>query len=294
MLKLKQFKIGLRTIKTSAAVGLSMFLVDLLDLESPLFAGIGAISSMQSAVSKSFIEGKTRMLGTFVGATLGFIISTLLPQNYFFLSLGIIIIIVINNLFGWKKSLQLSCYVYLSIFLSDVDERIPYATYRLLSTFVGIVVGTIINYFIAAPDVKQKFIKSKAHIYETSKELVYNLVSKEKEIELEELTKELNSLENNFNLYKQELDYHITKSKISEASINILGMIDEIYNALHTLIRLQMKPILNKENAELYKKIYNLDYQPSARENNELDIVYNYHLNRILHNLINIENLLNT
>src|SRR5690606_27868331 len=111
---------------------------------------IGAISSMQSAVSKSFIEGKTRMLGTFVGATLGFIISTLLPQNYFFLSLGIIIIIVINNLFGWKKSLQLSCYVYLSIFLSDVDERIPYATYRLLSTFVGIVVGTIINYFIAA------------------------------------------------------------------------------------------------------------------------------------------------
>lgn len=289
MLKLKKFKIGLRTLKTGAAVGFSMFLVELLNLESPLFAGIGAISSMQSSVSESFKSGKTRMLGTFLGAIIGLIFSSLLPHNYFFLSIGIIMIITINNLFGWKKTLQLSCYVYLSIFLNDVDERIHYATYRLLATFVGIAVGTLINYFIAAPDVKKIFMESKTNIYKTSKSLVYNLIYKDTEIRLEDLTKELNSLEDSFKLHKQEFNYNFTKSKISESSAEVIQMTDEIYNDLHTIIRLDMKPILNEKNADLFKQIYSSEFIKSSREKDELDIVYNFHLNRILNNLIEIE-----
>ena len=289
----KKYKIGLRTIKTGIAVGLSMVLVEALHLESPLFAGIGAISSMESSVSESFISGKNRMLGTLVGAIIGLLFSTLLPHNYFFLSIGIIMIIYINNLIGWKKSLQLSCYVYLSIFLNDVSERIPYATYRLLSTFVGLFIGTLINYFIATPNVKKTFIESKIHILETSKGLIYNLINNENEIDLEQFQHEINSLESRFNLYKQEINYNVREKQISEASINILNMMGEIYNDLHTLLRLDMKPILNDENTELYTKIYSKDLEPTIRENSELDIVYNFHLNRILKNLIEIQTILN-
>ena len=285
----KKYKIGLRTVKTGIAVGLSMSLVELLHLESPLFAGIGAISSMQSSVSESFISGKDRMLGTFTGAIIGLIFSFLLPHNYIFLGFGIIMLIYINNLFGWKKSLQLSAYVYLSIFLNEANDRIPYATYRLLSTFVGLLVGTLINYFIAAPNVKKSFIESKTHMLETSKELIYNLISDEHEINLEQFEHEINSLENRFNLYKQEIRYDIREKQVSKASINILNMMGEIYNDLHTLLRLDMKPILNEENAELFTKIYSKNLNPNVRENNELDIVYNFHLNRILNNLFEIE-----
>lgn len=86
-------KIGLRTLKTSLAVGISMLTVDLLNLHSPLFAGIGAISSMQSSVSESLKSGKNRMLGTIVGAVVGIIFSALLPHNYISLSIGIILTI---------------------------------------------------------------------------------------------------------------------------------------------------------------------------------------------------------
>jgi uncharacterized membrane protein YgaE (UPF0421/DUF939 family) len=292
----RKYKIGLRTIKTGIAVGLSMLLTEIMHLESPLFAGIGAISSMESSVSESFISGKNRMLGTFVGAIIGLVFSSLLPQNYIFLSIGIILIIYINNIIGWKKSLQLSCYVYLSIFLSDVDERIPYVTYRLLATFVGLVVGTLINYFIAAPNVKISFIEGKKRILETSKNLIYELITNEREIDLIDFYKEMTSLEDRFNLYKQELNYNFKEKQISKSSVSILKMIEEIYNDLHTLLRLEIKPILNKRNADLFTIIYLKDYVPDLNlscENTELDIVYNFHLNRIFNNLIDIEKLLN-
>jgi len=70
-------------------------------------------------------------------------------------------------------------------------------------------------------------------------------------------------------------------------------MMDEIYNDLHTIIRLDMKPILNEENAELFRQVYSSEFIKSSREKDELDIVYNFHLNRILNNLIEVEKILN-
>jgi hypothetical protein len=154
-------------------------------------------------------------------------------------------------------------------------------------------IGTLINYFIATPNVKKTFIESKIHILETSKGLIYNLINNENEIDLEQFQHEINSLESRFNLYKQEINYNVREKQISEASINILNMMGEIYNDLHTLLRLDMKPILNDENTELYTKIYSRDLEPTIRENSELDIVYNFHLNRILKNLIEIQTILN-
>ncbi|MDD2446435.1 MAG: aromatic acid exporter family protein [Tissierellia bacterium] len=285
-------KIGLRTLKTSLAVGISMLTVDLLNLHSPLFAGIGAISSMQSSVSESLKSGKNRMLGTIVGAVVGIIFSALLPHNYISLSIGIILTIYINNYFGWKKTLQLACYVYISIFLNDVEDRIPYTTNRLLSTFVGIVVATLINYFIAAPDIKKEFIEQKNDIYEKYKSLVFNLVNTNIEILYADITSDLNRLEESFDLYKQEINYNFSKSRISKGSNSIIRMVEEISTDIHTMIILDMKPLLNEENILLFENLYSIEYTPIERERSELDIVYNYHLNRTLNNLFKIEGLL--
>ncbi|NLL81221.1 MAG: hypothetical protein GX231_02790 [Tissierellia bacterium] len=292
MFKNWKHKIGLRTIKTGIAVGLSMLIVDLLNLQSPLFAGIGAISSMQSSVSESFISGKIRMLGTFVGVVVGIVFSTLLPQNYISLSIGIILTIFINNYFGWKNSLQLACYVYLSVFLSDSGERIPYSTYRLLSTFVGIAVATLINYFIAAPDIRKEFIEQKNDIYKKCKSLVYNLISTNKEIEFEEFTSDLNKLEESFDLYKQEVYYNFSKKRITTSSNAIIKMVEEISTDIQTMLILDMKPVLNEENIVLFRNLYSKDYIPNTRVKTEQDIVYNYHLKRTLNNLTKIRDLL--
>lgn len=287
-----QYKIGLRTLKTGIAVGLSMYIASLFNLKSPIFVGIGAIMAMQSSVSASFIEAKNRMLGTFIGALTGLFFSYLLPQNYLFLGIGIIVVIYIHNLFGWNKSLTLSAIVFLAIFLNNEGARIPYATNRLLDTFIGITVSVLVNYFIAAPNIKKSFLEAKIHLHELSKDLVYNIVSNQGEINLEDFSKEFLSLENNFSLYKQELDMNVSNNHISEASINILTMMAEINKDIRTILTLDMRPILNEHNSKLFNDLYSVNFTPHSRENDEMDIVYNYHLKRILKNLIEIEVLL--
>lgn len=291
-MKNTSFKIGLRTIKTGIAVGLSMYIASLFDLKSPVFVGIGAIMSMQSSVSESFKSGKDRMLGTFVGAIIGLIFSYLLPHNYFFLSLGIIVTIYIHNLLGWKSSLTLSAIVYLAIFLNTEDERISYAANRLLDTFIGISVSVLINYFIAAPNQKKMFLEKKINIVNSSKKLVYNLVKNKGEISLHDFSTELKTLESTFSAYKHDLDLNVVKSHITQTSISILSMLDFIYNNLLTILNLDMRPILDERNAELFKELYDEEFVPYARDNEELDIVYNYHLNKILVNLLEIEKLI--
>ncbi len=288
----KDFKIGLRTIKTGVAVGLSMYIASLFNLKSPIFTGVAAVMAMQSSVFESFKMGKDRMLGTFVGAIIGLIFSFLLPNNYLFMSLGIIVVIYIHNLLEWNKSLTLSAIVFLAIFINRESARIPYATNRVLDTFIGISVSVLINYLILAPNTKKSFIKRKVHIFQTSKNFIYNLVKNKGEISLGELSEDIKELENIYSIYKEELKLHIARGKLNEDSIHIISLLDDIYKELETIYRLDIRPILNEVNARLFEEIYSEGFVPQARENNEIDIVYNYHLNDIFNKIIKIDSLL--
>ncbi len=289
----KNYKLGLRTIKTGIAVGLSMFIASLFNLKSPIFTGIGAVMTMQSSVSESFISGKDRMLGTIVGAGIGLLFSYLLPNNYFFIVLGTILVIYIHNILGWNKSLTLSAIVFLAIYVHTESARIPYASNRVIDTFIGISVSVLINYFILAPNAKNSFLERKQHIFQTSRKLIYNLIKNKAEIPLDEFSHEIKTLEETYSVYKEDLKFHIAKGVLSENSITILALLDDIYKELDTIHRLDMSPILNETNADLFKEIYSEDFIPQARDNDEMDIVYNYHLNNIFKNIIEIDILIN-
>lgn len=292
MKKEKNYKLGLRTIKTGLAVGLSMYVASLFNLKSPIFTGIAAVMAMQSSVSESFIIGKDRMLGTIVGAFIGLFFSYFLPYNYIFMGLGTVVVIYIHNILGWKKSLSLSAIVFLAIYINTEAARLAYATNRVVDTFIGISVSVMINYFILAPNTRESFIQRKMEIIRISRELIYNLIKNKEEVSLEDLSMGIISLEETYKVYKEELKLHIAKGNIGLNSITILSLLDQVYKELDTILRLDMRPILNAENADLFMKIYSEEFIPHARDNNEMDVVYNYHLDNIFNNIIRIENLL--
>lgn len=292
MKDLSKYKIGFRTIKTGISVGLSMYIASIFSLKNPVFVGIGAIMTMQSSVSRSFIEGKNRMLGTFVGAILGLLFSFFLPRNFLFLGLGIIVVIYIHNALNWKQSLSLSAIVFLAIFLNNESESIAYASNRILDTFIGISVSVLVNFFIATPNIEKIIVKRETSLYNTSKSMVYDLVSNKCHTDLNTFAEEMDSLKQLFCEYKHDLELNVLKSTISEFSISILNILEDIYNELVTIFKLDISPILNIQNVELFKKLYSKEFVPCAMENDELNIVYNYHLNKILLNLLEIEELL--
>src|SRR5690606_15213363 len=106
--------------------------------------------------------------------------SLIAPENPFFIAIGIIIIIYLCNIFNWKKSIQLSTMVFLSIILNyEEGSRVNYALYRTLDTFIGLVIGTLINYFLLPPNIEEQIKISIENIYSQIKKMLEHIVWKE-------------------------------------------------------------------------------------------------------------------
>lgn len=146
--------IGMRNIKTALAVFLSIVISSLIKLDYPFYAAIASLVCMQSSIEKTYETGKNRMLGTIVGAFLGFIFATLFPTNAIFSAIGIIIIISICNKLEWNDTISMAGIVFLAIMLNIKDNKhaLIYSYKRLFETLIGIVIAFLVNVFIAPPE----------------------------------------------------------------------------------------------------------------------------------------------
>ncbi|MFY9213480.1 MAG: FUSC family protein [Tissierellaceae bacterium] len=289
MQHIKKYKIGMRTLKTGLSVAVSLLISELLNLKNPSLVGIAAIVSMQSSVNESFVAGKNRILGTFVGALVGLIFSYLLPYNYFFLGLGIVVVIYLHNIFGWSQSLSLSAIVFLVVFLYQEDSRLIYALNRLLDTFIGVVVSMLINYFIVPPHNRQSFVYLKDNIYVVIKGLIHDMITNVNQLDNSVFREKLEKYNDSFDGLKKELDMDSSKRTSSKSALYVVTVLDRVEKNLLTLLELNIIPILNEENQELFKKLYSTEYVAPQREPTDIDIIYNHHANKIFNKLLEIE-----
>ena len=288
-------KIGMRTIKTAIAVALSVFLANILNLNSSFFAGIAAIITMQSTVAESFNVGKHRMLGTIMGAIVGVLFALVAPGNPIFIGIGIIILITLCNLFGWKKSVTISGIVFLSIMLvQEPGNRVFYGIYRSVDTFVGIIVAVLINYFILPPDIEKKLMSSLVNMFNENVKLIENFIWDHKEIKLDNMKKALKSLDDNYKKLKKEMDLNIRKGKNYKKLETILPLFENLYSSLKIISTIEANGTINKTNKEnleiLFKKELPDEYNGKIKE---LDIVFNYHLKKVLDELTLIRKIIN-
>ncbi|ERI95663.1 hypothetical protein HMPREF1982_00137 [Clostridiales bacterium oral taxon 876 str. F0540] len=149
-------KIGMRNIKTAIAVVISVIISKLLKMEYPFYIAIASIISMQSSVEASFKAGRNRMLGTLIGAIVGFFLSSINPGNIILIGLGIIAVIYLCSIFNWEQSTSIACVVFCAIMMNlKGSSPFLYSVNRLLDTFIGIIVAVGVNYFISPPkDIK--------------------------------------------------------------------------------------------------------------------------------------------
>ena len=73
--------IDLKTLKSSIAVTIAVFLAQRLNLEYPFFAGMTALISMDITALLSIKMARNRIVGTIIGACIGVILATLLAKE---------------------------------------------------------------------------------------------------------------------------------------------------------------------------------------------------------------------
>lgn len=286
-MKLKLSGIGMRTIKTVIAVLLTLAIAQILNLNSPILAGIAAIMTIETTVSESFRTGKYRMYGTVLGAVVGLIITFIAPRNFIVIGTGLIIIIYICNIFKWEKAVRMSMIVFLVIILGyEEGYRFTYALNRSLDTFIGVIVGTSINYFLRPPKVEGKLEKSINEMYIEVKNILENLIWKEEQVKSEDLRNRIHDIDENYNALRKEIRFNIYPQESIKNYRQIFNLFERVQNHLSVISPIIKKISINQENRKGLENMFSKKIpKKDVSENSDLDIIYNYHLNIILDSL---------
>lgn len=267
---------GMRNIKTAIAVVICVLVAKIFKLEYSFYAAIAAVITMENTVSNSFRAGKNRMLGTLVGATIGFLCALIMPGNALLCGIGVVMVIFLCNKLKWSKSVSIACIVFMAIMVNlNGKNPLLYSSNRILDTFIGIIVAMVVNYFICPPNYVKE-IKDKSNSLEKQLQEIINhgcrVVSLEK---IKSLNKCIGDL-------KKQIDLHENEFRIKDKRIEEIERIKE-------------KVELEQDILNHLKYIHNIGNKGNVEAKAE-ELIINYSISEIENNLklIEIQNFSNT
>lgn len=230
-------KIGMRTIKTALAVTITLIICAALKIENPFFAVIAAIIVMEPSVSESLNSAKSRMFGTVLGAIFAMAYSFIFPSHPILLGLGIITLIYISNLLKIQNSIKISTIIFVSILLNyEETGRVSYAIARTIDTFIGISVGTLINYYVRPPNSGKQISAFINQAQEDIESFIDQLKSQSAPPNYDQLIDDLVMIEEKHRIIKKEIKLNLYPQKEVEVFKKSFKALENAYNHLSILV----------------------------------------------------------
>ena len=144
-------KPSLRTIKTGLAIALAVAIAKFFHLEAPFLSAISALFTVSVSISGSYRTALYRMTATLLGAFIASIFLFFGFHNSFAVGLSIIVLIQVFIQLKWQQSIITAGIITISVMLFDPavnDSYILFSVSKVIDTFVGVVTGFLVNYFI--------------------------------------------------------------------------------------------------------------------------------------------------
>lgn len=283
-------RIGMRNFKTALAVFICMIIIEIFNMDSPFYASIAAVICMQSSVFDSFTAGKNRMKGTFIGAVIGFLLALISPGNIILSALGVMLIIYICNIFESQKSINIACVVFIAIMVNLNDQNpLSYSSFRLIETFIGIIVAVLVNYFVYPP----KYLDTLHEMKKTLVQSIFSLFKKEiynnEAIELGILNNQISDFDDLLKSYITEITPKKEGMSEIEELEKVLKLSKKAYSHLFMLKSLDKTCGLDDYTKDKLNNLYEMDMINKKYNNTDVEIVYNYHINNLMDILYSFE-----
>lgn len=149
-MRLKQIRIGLRTVKTVAAVIISMIIVDSYGATTSklIFAMLGAMAAVEPTFKESVESCLTQIAGVFFGAAVAVLLLALPIPALVATGIGIVLIITLYNLLHIRFTPSIPCLILVTICITPDIQPFSYALGRIWDTAIGLGVGMLINMLI--------------------------------------------------------------------------------------------------------------------------------------------------
>lgn len=288
-----KLEIGIRNLKTTIAIFLSIVLSYLLNFNSPFLAAISSLLVMEASVVDTVRSGKNRIIATIVGATIACLLCLIKPGDVFLSALGIVIIISFCGMLNWNSFIPASGIIFLSIMFGVEIGMNPveYSIFAILETFLGIAVAFTVNFLIAPPD----HISSVLHSYQILRDNTADLIKRRlcygEKIDTYGFYDKIQNLSDDLDTLLEEIRISKDKPLHAENIKELIFLYKHIYFHLTVLNDFSESQCLTEENINKVKSIYKEAPELVSCSSKEENIVFNFHVGKILDSFISLQGL---
>lgn len=144
---LPKIHIGLRTIKTTVAIVISMVIVDYLGTSASklIFAMLGAMAAVQPTFKESVDSCLAQIVGVLFGAIASIVLLILPVPPLVATAIGMILVITLYNVLHIRYSPSLPCFIVVMMCITPDIRPLGYALERIWDTTIGLSIGMTIN-----------------------------------------------------------------------------------------------------------------------------------------------------
>lgn len=288
MFKFRHVHIGLRTIKTAAAVIVSMMVVNLYGTTTSklIFAMLGAMAAMQPTFKESVESCMTQVIGVLFGAAVGVVLLWAHVPSLVATAVGIILVITLYNSLGIPYSPGIPCMIVVTLCTSPDIAPFSYAAGRIWDSAIGLAVGMAINTLIFPYDNSRQLQKTMESLDRELIAFLENLCDGD-EIMPDALGMRhcIEKMESQLKIFSnQRLILHLRRQKQQlEVFRSCEGKARVLVARMEVLSQMEKPGILSQENREALTACgADIQDQRNLELFGEMDIVMNYHIRQIL------------
>lgn len=288
MFKFRHVHIGLRTIKTAAAVIASMMIVNLYGTTTSklIFAMLGAMAAMQPTFKESVESCMTQVIGVAFGAAVGVVLLWAHVPSLVATAVGIILVITLYNALGIPYSPGIPCMIVVTLCTSPDIAPVSYAAGRIWDSAIGLAVGMAINTLIFPYDNSRQLRKTMESLDRELISFLENLCDGDEIMpDARGMSRCIEKMETQLKIFSnQRLLLHLRRQKQQlEVFRSCEGKAKVLVARMEVLSRMEKPGILSQENREaLIACGANILDQRNLELFGETDIVMNYHIRQIL------------
>jgi len=214
-------KLGARILKTGIAIVLALYIGQLLNAPSPVFAAIAAIFAIQPTIYRSYLTIIEQIQGNIIGAVLAVIFVLVLGSHFIVIGLAAIIVIALHLKFKLENTIGLSLVTLISIMETSGGDFIQFAGIRFSTIMVGVFSAFIVNLVFMPPKYETKLYNKFADTTDeiikwirlcTRRDYDHTLLKND----VEQFKKNIGTMEMFYNLFKEERSY-LKKNNIEKS-----------------------------------------------------------------------------
>lgn len=280
--------IGLRTVKTAAAVIIAMIVVDFYGTTASklIFAMLGAMSAVQPTLKASLESCLTQIVGVLFGALMGVALLAVKLPPLVATGIGIVMVITLYNALGIRFSPSLPCMIVVTLCIMPDIQPGTYALGRIWDTAIGLAIGTVINTLVFPYDNSRQIRVAVEGLEREVIRFLEELFDGDEALpDAEDMTGSISTLARELTMFSdQKLLHRLDRQRRQLETFRVCqGKARELVVQMEVLSRMGRPGRLNEENRrQLDAAGASIQDQRPLDAVMERDVVTNYHVAQIL------------